>query len=537
LVNIINLLNQYDIDIAIEINSLNIIFYLSSEKIYRSVIYKNKGIQILLKRLKLFEDDTKELICNILIRMMHDELFLNEIVDLKGFDVLLKMINEDKDTDTMAYFAILNSTLFDVGLNQIEKLGITQYISENLQKIPYSSFDYFKKIHFLNKIDIDDEEIDENKLVFGQSIREVEKNSGIYIPPGIQTLLDFLEGNCQETSGIFREKGDEKDIEYLIKTINYNKKISDEFLKKENIHSMAAVVLYWIKQMPEPLLTFNAFDNFIEVTEIKNVEERVNELKQLMDYLPNINYSILSKLISLFYKITKNKKTTNMSPFMISIIFGVYFLRVSSDPIKQALNYDSINKLTELLIKHYEELFIVNRLETKSSFKKILTDILQNNNETDTSQKMLNNGISKKDLIKELYESEKTYLENIFKNMKTVKQLDIIYFINSYIFKYIENEYNNENEKCSMGELFVKFIPLFRIYKIYLSKYKEILDTKNKKKLSLIDGSESPRDRTSENFEQRRRKSFMEGPESPKNERKYKMTRKRGIHQAIFWEN
>ena len=69
----------------------------------------------------------------------------------------------------------------------------------------------------------------------------------------------------------------------------------DEFLV--DIHCVAGALKQYVRELPEPLMTYELFDDFIRGTEIVDVRERTQFLVAVAKKLPIANYKLLERLL------------------------------------------------------------------------------------------------------------------------------------------------------------------------------------------------------------------------------------------------
>ena len=86
------------------------------------------------------------------------------------------------------------------------------------------------------------------------------------IPRAIDSLISAIEEYGITIPNIFKKQGEEEKIISLIRQIDCG--AIPDFTKniEERIHVLCSLLKKYISSLPEPLLTYNAFDDFIAVT-------------------------------------------------------------------------------------------------------------------------------------------------------------------------------------------------------------------------------------------------------------------------------
>lgn len=58
---------------------------------------------------------------------------------------------------------------------------------------------------------------------------------------------------------------------------------------------LASVLKSFLREMPEPLLTFDCYDDFIRAASLS--EDRVSTLFNILKKLPKVNYDLMERLV------------------------------------------------------------------------------------------------------------------------------------------------------------------------------------------------------------------------------------------------
>jgi len=63
----------------------------------------------------------------------------------------------------------------------------------------------------------------------------------------------------------------------------------------QQVHVLASVLKSFLRDMPEPLLTFDCYDDFIRAASLS--EDRVSTLFNILKKLPKVNYDLMERLV------------------------------------------------------------------------------------------------------------------------------------------------------------------------------------------------------------------------------------------------
>uniref|UniRef100_A0A4W6FQP4 GEM interacting protein n=1 Tax=Lates calcarifer TaxID=8187 RepID=A0A4W6FQP4_LATCA len=171
-------------------------------------------------------------------------------------------------------------------------------------------------------------------------------------------------------SGVYRVSGSKPRIQKLCQAFEMQKEQVD--LSDLSPHDITSILKHFFKELPEPLLTFDLYNDFIAVGKtIQQLSEReatpdtndimdiIHDIQKLLQKLPSYCYSTLQHLMSHLQKVSENYEN-KMSPSNLGIVFGPTLLRplVSTDMSMIALletSYQAV--LVEFLITHHDTVF------------------------------------------------------------------------------------------------------------------------------------------------------------------------------------
>jgi len=157
-------------------------------------------------------------------------------------------------------------------------------------------------------------------------ICETLPNSGkIYIVPTvILEMFDAIEKQALDTEGIFRVSGNHVLVQELKHKINKGEKVNFLALTPHNI---CALLKTFFLELPEPLLTYNLYNQFISAVQKQSKEEKCIQFKILFAELPIENLVLLEILISHLCKVVQHSNINKMISSNIGTVFGPNILR------------------------------------------------------------------------------------------------------------------------------------------------------------------------------------------------------------------
>ncbi|XP_054914132.1 unconventional myosin-IXb isoform X2 [Poeciliopsis prolifica] len=153
------------------------------------------------------------------------------------------------------------------------------------------------------------------------------------VPKVVELLLMHVEMNGLYTEGIYRKSGAAcraKELHQILQTDPEN-----ACLDNYPIHTITGLVKRWFRELPEPLMTFSLYNDFLHAAELPENQERIRAVYQKVDELPPANFNTLERLIFHLVKVAKEEKHNKMSPTSLAIVFAPCILRSAdmSDPL------------------------------------------------------------------------------------------------------------------------------------------------------------------------------------------------------------
>ncbi|XP_040885980.1 rho GTPase-activating protein 8-like [Toxotes jaculatrix] len=189
---------------------------------------------------------------------------------------------------------------------------------------------------------------------FGVSLQYIrEKNREAIIPPVIRQTVTYLKEKGLRTEGIFRRSARVQLIKDVQKLYNQGKPVNfDEYA---DVHVPAVILKTFLRELPEPLLTFRVYS---QVQEMLNVESilRVTRCKQIVESLPEHNFIVVKFLLSFLHLVSQESIVNKMSPSNLACVFGVNLVWPRHGSISLTA-LTPINIFTELLIEHFHTVF------------------------------------------------------------------------------------------------------------------------------------------------------------------------------------
>ncbi|XP_055740157.1 unconventional myosin-IXb-like [Salvelinus fontinalis] len=170
------------------------------------------------------------------------------------------------------------------------------------------------------------------------------------IPMVVQMMLEHVEMNGLYTEGIYRKSGSACRARELHQLLETNPERAT--LENYSIHTVTGLVKRWLRELPEPLLTFSLYNDFLHAVELPEQSEQLRAVYQKLDDLPPSNFNTLERLVFHLVRVAKEEEHNRMSANSLAIVFAPCILR-SPDTTDPFLSMKDISKTTtcvEILI-------------------------------------------------------------------------------------------------------------------------------------------------------------------------------------------
>ncbi|XP_061907208.1 GEM-interacting protein-like [Entelurus aequoreus] len=215
-------------------------------------------------------------------------------------------------------------------------------------------------------------ECDNNKgTVFGVALALLLRDTRDHVPFVVRRCTSEIESRALSVQGVYRVSGSKPRVQKLCQAFEEQKEGVD--LSELSPHDITCILKHFFKELPEPLLTFDLYNDFIAAGKslqhfgnwesMQDTNEFVDvtrSLQKLLERLPACCFSTLQHLILHLQRVSRNKEN-KMSSSNLGIVFGPTLLRppVSTDHPTVALQENSYQALlVEFLITHHDRLFL-----------------------------------------------------------------------------------------------------------------------------------------------------------------------------------
>ncbi|XP_055720369.1 rho GTPase-activating protein 24 isoform X2 [Salvelinus fontinalis] len=216
--------------------------------------------------------------------------------------------------------------------------------------------------------------------IFGQKLEETVRYERRYgsrqAPMLVEQCVGFIRKWGLREEGLFRLPGQANLVKELQDAFDCGEKPS--FDCNTDVHTVASLLKLYLRELPEPVIPFSKFDEFLSCTKLlsKDEESGMKELKRQVECLPPVNYNLLQYICRFLDEVQSYSGVNKMSVQNLATVFGPNILRPKiEDPVAIMEGTVLVQQLMSVLIGRHDVLFPRDEDSPKT------LELVNNNNE------------------------------------------------------------------------------------------------------------------------------------------------------------
>uniref|UniRef100_A0A8C9TA06 Myosin IXA n=1 Tax=Scleropages formosus TaxID=113540 RepID=A0A8C9TA06_SCLFO len=170
------------------------------------------------------------------------------------------------------------------------------------------------------------------------------------VPLVVEKLINYIEMHGLYTEGIYRKSGSTNKIKELKQGLDTD--VESMNLDEYNIHVIASVFKQWLRDLPNPLMTFELYEEFLRAMGLQDKKEVIRGVYSVIDQLSRTHLNTLERLIFHLVRIALQEETNRMSANALAIVFAPCILRCPDtiDPLQSVQDISKTTACVELII-------------------------------------------------------------------------------------------------------------------------------------------------------------------------------------------
>uniref|UniRef100_A0A8C7XFN6 Rho GTPase-activating protein 44 n=1 Tax=Oryzias sinensis TaxID=183150 RepID=A0A8C7XFN6_9TELE len=168
------------------------------------------------------------------------------------------------------------------------------------------------------------------KPSFGKSLEEHLNISGREIAFPIEACVTMLLECGMQEEGLFRVAPSASKLKKLKASLDCG--VIDVQEYSSDPHAIAGALKSYLRELPEPLMTTELYDEWIQASNIQDMDKRLQALMGVCEKLPTDNLNNFRYLIKFLAKLSDYQDSNKMTPGNVAIVLGPNLLWTHTEP-------------------------------------------------------------------------------------------------------------------------------------------------------------------------------------------------------------
>ncbi|XP_068092179.1 beta-chimaerin isoform X2 [Hyperolius riggenbachi] len=197
------------------------------------------------------------------------------------------------------------------------------------------------------------------KKVYSCDLTTLVKAHNAPRPMVVDMCIQEIEQRGLKSEGLYRVSGFTEHIEDVKMAFDRDGDKADiSNATYPDINIIAGALKLYFRDLPIPVITYDAYSKFIEASKISNTDERLEAIHEALMLLPPAHYETLRYLMIHLKKVSENEKDNLMGAENLSIVFGPTLMRPPEENALTSLNDMRHQKqVVQILIQNEDVLF------------------------------------------------------------------------------------------------------------------------------------------------------------------------------------
>ncbi|KAM8837942.1 rho GTPase-activating protein 17a isoform 2-T2 [Spinachia spinachia] len=158
------------------------------------------------------------------------------------------------------------------------------------------------------------------KPAFGTALDDHLKRSGREVALPIEACVMMLLETGMKEEGLLRIAAGASKLKKLKAALDCSTSQLEEFYSDP--HAVAGALKSYLRELPEPLMTYQLYDEWIQASSVSDPDKRLQALWVVCDSLPKNNKANLRYLVKFLAKLAQDSEVNKMTPSNLAIVLG-----------------------------------------------------------------------------------------------------------------------------------------------------------------------------------------------------------------------
>uniref|UniRef100_A0A8C5CPK7 Rho GTPase activating protein 44 n=1 Tax=Gadus morhua TaxID=8049 RepID=A0A8C5CPK7_GADMO len=192
------------------------------------------------------------------------------------------------------------------------------------------------------------------KPSFGKSLEDHLNISGREIAFPIEACVTMLLECGMQEEGLFRVAPSNSKLKKLKASLDCG--VLDVLEYSADPHAIAGALKSYLRELPEPLMTTELYDEWIQASNLQDLEKRLQGLLCACEKLPTDNLNNFRYLIKFLSKLTEYQDANKMTPGNMAIVLGPNLLWTNITEMMTTVSLQIVG-IIEPIIQHADWFF------------------------------------------------------------------------------------------------------------------------------------------------------------------------------------
>ncbi len=197
--------------------------------------------------------------------------------------------------------------------------------------------------------------------LYGRPLVELVEREGHSVPAAVERMFAEIEARGLREQGIYRISGSKSAMENLRRAWDQQPADSIDLSTGEfsDIHTIAGAVKTWLRELPEPLITFDSYDDIIATNAMEN-DDRLYAMRDIIWRMPKCHFDVLRRTAEHLARVVEEGEINKMLAHNIALVFGTSLLNPPPGPSSVAIGFGNLGKaanVVKTIVTMHEWLF------------------------------------------------------------------------------------------------------------------------------------------------------------------------------------
>ncbi|XP_042576752.1 rho GTPase-activating protein 17-like isoform X1 [Cyprinus carpio] len=191
------------------------------------------------------------------------------------------------------------------------------------------------------------------KPAFGTALEEHLKRTSREVALPIEACIMMLLETGMQEEGLFRIAAGASKLKKLKAALDCSTSQLEEFYSDP--HAVAGALKSYLRELPEPLMTYQLYEEWIQASSISDPDKRLQGLWVVCDMLPKANKTNFRYLVKFLAKLSLESDVNKMTASNIAIVLGPNLLWAKTEgSLAEMAATTSVHvvSIIELIINH-----------------------------------------------------------------------------------------------------------------------------------------------------------------------------------------